>query len=177
MAHCNVILVGGYSPCFHRPIGPINPGGPMNQLPSQQHHNQDLSLLTLWPTTHGLVLLSAPEVTHYGQMSYVRLPEIPFPRTAACVDTLTVERDAQQGVRGNRKRSTFRQGKFVLLTDGPLMQRHVHGRTPGPMGQGVTEAVADLTQATNSIRKLAWALAQRGAAYRAIGPGRRPSPT
>jgi hypothetical protein len=33
VAHCNVILVGGYSPCFHRPIGPINPGGPMKSAP------------------------------------------------------------------------------------------------------------------------------------------------
>jgi len=33
VAHCNVILVGGYSPCFHRPIGPINPGGPMKPAP------------------------------------------------------------------------------------------------------------------------------------------------
>lgn len=28
-AHCNVILVGGYSPCFPTPIRPINPGGPI----------------------------------------------------------------------------------------------------------------------------------------------------
>ncbi len=33
VAHCNVILVGGYSPCFPRPIIPINPGGPMKPLP------------------------------------------------------------------------------------------------------------------------------------------------
>jgi hypothetical protein len=32
-AHCNVILVGGYSPCFPRPVIPINPGGPMKPLP------------------------------------------------------------------------------------------------------------------------------------------------
>ena len=40
VAHCNVILVGGYSPCFPRPINPINPvnpvnpGGPMRPLPA-----------------------------------------------------------------------------------------------------------------------------------------------
>jgi hypothetical protein len=33
VAHCNVIMVGGYSPCFPRPIGPINPGGPVKPLP------------------------------------------------------------------------------------------------------------------------------------------------
>jgi hypothetical protein len=33
MAHCNVIMVGGYSPCFHWPIGPINPGGPIKPAP------------------------------------------------------------------------------------------------------------------------------------------------
>ncbi len=33
VAHCNVILVGGYSPCFPRPIGPINPGGPIKLVP------------------------------------------------------------------------------------------------------------------------------------------------
>jgi len=32
MAHCNVILVGGYSPCFHRPTGP-SPGGPIKPAP------------------------------------------------------------------------------------------------------------------------------------------------
>jgi len=34
VAHCNVILVGGYSPCFPRPINPVNPGGPMRPLPA-----------------------------------------------------------------------------------------------------------------------------------------------
>jgi hypothetical protein len=30
MAHCNVIMADGYSPCFpSSPIGHINPGGPM----------------------------------------------------------------------------------------------------------------------------------------------------
>jgi hypothetical protein len=30
MAHCNVIMADGYSPCFPgSPIGHINPGGPM----------------------------------------------------------------------------------------------------------------------------------------------------
>jgi hypothetical protein len=33
VAHCNVIMVGGYSPCFHRPIGPVNPGGPREPAP------------------------------------------------------------------------------------------------------------------------------------------------
>jgi hypothetical protein len=33
MAHCNVIMVGGYSPCFYRPADPINPGGPMRPAP------------------------------------------------------------------------------------------------------------------------------------------------
>ncbi len=33
VAHCNVIVVGGYSPCFPRLIIPIKPGGPMKPLP------------------------------------------------------------------------------------------------------------------------------------------------
>lgn len=32
MAHCNVILADGYSPCFPRLIGP-NPGGPDKPVP------------------------------------------------------------------------------------------------------------------------------------------------
>jgi hypothetical protein len=54
------------------------------------------------------------------------------------MDPLTAEGaegDAYRVVRGNRKRGTLKQGKFLLLADGPLMQRHVHGRTPGPWTQ------------------------------------------
>jgi hypothetical protein len=32
VAHCNVIMVGGYSPCFPKPVypgGTVNPGGPI----------------------------------------------------------------------------------------------------------------------------------------------------
>lgn len=40
VAHCNVILVGGYSPCFPRPVNPggpiypVNPGGPIRPFPA-----------------------------------------------------------------------------------------------------------------------------------------------
>jgi hypothetical protein len=33
MAHCNVIMADGYSPCFpSSPIGHINPGGPIRLI-------------------------------------------------------------------------------------------------------------------------------------------------
>jgi hypothetical protein len=33
LAHCNVMMVGGYSPCSLQPIQAVSPGGPMRPLP------------------------------------------------------------------------------------------------------------------------------------------------